>query len=109
MDAMAEMVDFAKAAAEENGMKAMIHAHVGSGGMHIHAASDKGREDAAPDAKAFYDAVYAKVSALGGDVRGEYGVGYAKIAYLGEEGKAAFRAEKERFDPAGVLNPGKIV
>ena len=108
LDAIAEMVDFAKAAAEENGLRALIHAHVGSGGMHIHAASDLSKDEAAPAVKTFYDAVYAKVAVLGGNVAGEYGVGYAKVPYLSAEAKAAHSAAKASFDPNGILNPGKF-
>jgi len=109
MDAMAEMIEFAKETAEANGLKALIHAHVGSGGMHIHVASEQSREETAPAAKAFCDAAYAKVAELGGDIAGEYGVGYAKVAYLSDEAKAAHTAVKAALDPKGILNPGKIV
>ena len=108
IDTMAEMIDFAKEAAAEQGMKALIHAHTGSGGVHIHLASDLGREDAAPVVKGVYDALYAKCSELGGSIVGEYGVGYAKTAYLPEEEAAAHRAAKAAFDPKGILNPGKV-
>ena len=108
-EAMAEMADFAKETAEANGMKALIHAHVLSGGMHIHLASDVSRAEGAESAKAVYDALYAKVAEVGGDVRGEYGIGYAKTAYLPEAAKADFAAKKAAFDPDGVLNPGKIL
>ncbi len=108
IDTMAEMIDFAKEAAAEQGMKALIHAHTGSGGVHIHLASDLGREDAAPVVKGVYDALYAKCSELGGSIVGEYGVGYAKTAYLPEDEAAAHRAAKAAFDPKGILNPGKV-
>jgi len=108
-EAIGEMIDFAKETAEANGMKALIHAHVGSGGMHIHLASDLPRSESAAQAQAVYDALYAKVAEVGGDAAGEYGVGYAKVAYLSDAAKADFAAKKAAFDPKGVLNPGKIV
>ena len=83
-DALAQMADFAKATAEANAMQALIHSHVGSGGMHIHLASEKARAEAAADFKAICDALYAKVAELGGQIAGEYGVGYAKTAYQSE-------------------------
>lgn len=109
MDGIAEMLEFAKATGEAHGLKALIHAHVGSGGMHIHLASDRGREESAADARAVCDALYAKCTELGGDIRGEYGVGYAKTQYVSEEEKAAFASAKAALDPKGVLNPGKVV
>lgn len=109
MDAVAEMIRFAKETAEAKQLKAYIHAHIASGGMHIHLASGKSREESKSDAKAFFDAAYAKCTELGGDIVGEYGVGYAKIEYLGEEARAAHTAAKAVFDPKGILNPGKVV
>lgn len=108
MDAMAEMIEAAKAIAEENGLQALIHAHVGSGGMHIHAVSQQGREESAVAFKAFLDAAYAKVTELGGDISGEYGIGYAKVDYLCDADKEAFAAKKAALDPQNILNPGKI-
>lgn len=109
IDAAAKMIDFSKETAEANGLRAYIHSHLASGGMHIHLASEKSREDSKADAKAFFDAAYAKVLELGGDIVGEYGVGYAKAAYLPEEAKKAHAALKAKFDPKGILNPGKII
>ena len=107
-EAIADMVDFAKETAEAHNMRALIHSHLLSGGMHIHLASDLSRSESAADAKAIYDALYAKVAEVGGNAAGEYGVGYAKTAYIGEEKKAAFLKSKAAFDPKGILNPGKI-
>lgn len=109
MDAAAEMIEFAKETAESNELKAYIHSHLASGGMHIHLASEKSREDSRENAKAFFDTAYAKVLELGGDVIGEYGVGYAKVEYLSEAVKAEFKEKKGWFDPKGIMNPGKIV
>lgn len=107
--AVAEMLAFAKAAGEEQGLRVLPYAHAGSGGMHIHAVSDLGREEFAPLFRVFSDRVYAKCAALGGDIAGEYGIGYAKIAYLPQEVREQFAARKAAFDPKGILNPGKVV
>ena len=76
---IAEMVEWAKALAGEKGLKALAYAHVCTGGMHIHIASD-----------------------------GENGIGYAKTAYLGENVRDEFKAAKAKLDPKGILNPGKV-
>lgn len=109
MDAAVEMIEFAKETAEANELKAYIHAHIASGGMHIHLASEKSREDSKADAKAFFDAAYAKTLELGGSIVGEYGVGYAKVEYLPEAAKAAHAVAKSALDPKGIMNPGKII
>lgn len=109
IDAAAEMIEFAKETAEANELKAYIHAHVASGGIHIHLASEKSREDSKADAKAFFDAAYVKALELGGNIVGEYGVGYAKVEYIPKEVKVAHEAAKAALDPNGILNPGKII
>ncbi len=109
MTTTAEMIAFAKETAEANELKAYIHSHLASGGMHIYLASEKSREDSKADAKAFFDAAYAKTLEFGGDIVGEYGVGYAKLQYLPDAVKAVFAAKKTALDPKGILNPGKIV
>ena len=51
--------------------------------------------------------MYEKCTALGGDIRGEYGIGYAKAPFLGEAG-GKLKAAKAELDPKGILNPGKV-
>lgn len=106
-EAMAELIRFSKAWGEAHGLKVMVLGHVGSGGLHIHAVSDCGKEEFAAVTSAFSDAVYAAVKDCGGDIRGEYGIGYAKVKYNTET--AAFAARKAAMDPKGILNPGKII
>ena len=57
------------------------------------------------------DALIHFVLPLGGTCTGEHGVGLRKGRYLrAEHGDAldVMRALKDLFDPAGLLNPGKI-
>ena len=109
MGAVAEMLDFAKSVGQEKGIRVLPHSHIGSGGIHIHAVSDLSKEDLAPVFKEFASAVYSKCSELGGNIAGEYGVGYAKRDYLPDEAKEQFTALKAALDPKGILNPGKVV
>ena len=50
--------------------------------------------------------------AYGGSVTGEHGVGAAKLRWLGrrlgDDQLALLRRVKAAFDPAGILNPGKL-
>lgn len=110
---VAELVEFAKALGEEKGLKILAYAHVGSGGVHIHAVSDCDKETFAAAYAEFAGDVYARTAEFGGDISGEYGVGYAKKAYLKaalpEERYTELKTVKAVFDPAGILNPGKII
>lgn len=105
---IAEMVEWVKAHAGEKGMKAMAYAHVGTGGMHIHVASDGDKDEFKTALAELSVAVYEKCASLGGDVRGEYGIGYAKVPFFGEKARGEFAAVKAKLDPKGILNPGKV-
>ncbi|MFT3916318.1 MAG: FAD-linked oxidase C-terminal domain-containing protein [Anaeromyxobacteraceae bacterium] len=57
-------------------------------------------------------AILREAVALGGTITGEHGVGLAKRDFLeleqGPEVVTLERRLKALFDPAGILNPGKI-
>ena len=103
------LLEYAKEIGGENGFRVMANAHLGSGGTHIFFLSDRERGELAEQIDAVRDGVYRRCLALGGTAAGEYGVGYTKSSYLSEEQRRRFSALKRRFDPAGILNPGKIV
>ncbi len=109
MEGIAQMMDYAKACGEKVGISVYQHAHVKSGGMHIHVGADMSKDELSKVFTGFADEVYAKCSELDGDVGGEYGIGYAKKAYVSAKDKAAFVDVKAQYDPKGILNPGKIV
>lgn len=100
---VAGFVNYAKEQGAAQGLRVMAYAHVGSGGVHVHIISDTGA-----DMDGIMELIYAKCSELGGDVKGEYGVGYSKKAYLNEEKRSDFKSKKANFDPKGILNPGKV-
>lgn len=53
------------------------------------------------------------IVAAGGTITHHHGVGRDHLPYMkaevGETGLAVLRAAKERLDPAGILNPGKLI
>jgi glycolate oxidase len=86
--------------------------HAGDGNLHPTVLCDERDRDEMNRAHAFYGELYEMVLAIGGTVSGEHGIGLAKKGYLarqiGAGGVAVMQRLKDAFDPAGILNPGKI-
>jgi FAD/FMN-containing dehydrogenase len=57
--------------------------------------------------------VLERVTELGGSISAEHGIGQAKSRWLhlarGSADIAAMRRIKRALDPAGLLNPGKVL
>ncbi len=74
-----------------------------------------GRQDADPVAqwRGFKDAASRAIVAAGGTITHHHAVGRDHAPYLGEEigefGLELLRAVKDRCDPAGIMNPGKLM
>jgi D-lactate dehydrogenase (cytochrome) len=92
---------------------APILGHVGDGNFHLTLLVDMADSAEVGRAKALHERLIARALAMDGTCTGEHGVGQGKMAYLaaehGEPALAAMRAVKRALDPAGIMNPGKIV
>jgi FAD/FMN-containing dehydrogenase len=57
-------------------------------------------------------AIYKAVSALGGSISAEHGIGMDRLPYIGmtrtPEELDLMRTIKRAIDPKGILNPGKV-
>ncbi|GAB6083319.1 FAD-linked oxidase C-terminal domain-containing protein [Desulfuromonas carbonis] len=93
-------------------LKVGTFGHAGDGNLHPTVLCDERNQEEMARAHAFYDDLYTQVLAWGGTVSGEHGIGLAKKEYLarqiGAGGVKVMRRIKDAFDPAGILNPGKI-
>jgi len=109
---LAEMVDRINEIAERHAVMIATFGHAGDGNLHPTCVVDQ-HDAASIDRahKAFADIFTAAIE-MGGTITGEHGVGAAKLPYLearlGADHVALLRRIKRAFDPAGILNPGKL-
>jgi glycolate oxidase len=87
--------------------------HAGDGNLHPLIMFDANDPDSQARAEAFGVEILELSVDVGGTVTGEHGVGVEKINQMCRQFDRAtldaFFAVKRAFDPAGLLNPGKVV
>jgi len=109
---LAECISATKADIAQSRLLAPLVGHVGDGNFHLVFVIDPADEEELERARQLNDRMVMRALALGGTCTGEHGVGYGKIDFLAaEHGEAlpVMRAIKQALDPAGLLNPGKIL
>ncbi|WP_136161477.1 FAD-binding oxidoreductase [Sphingomonas flavalba] len=101
--------------AEFPGTQASGFGHLGDGNVHFHVRAPAGSPaDWADGAgKAASARVHDLVTAAGGSISAEHGIGQMKLGELERLSDparlAALRAIKRALDPQGIMNPGKLV
>ena len=97
------------------GSRPVPFGHMGDGNIHMNLEQPEGMEASAFLARShdIMDTVNAVVRDLGGSFSAEHGVGRLKTnmmeAWRGGAELAAMRAIKAALDPAGMMNPGKVL
>jgi len=119
--AVSNMPGFMQFAAREveasfEGARVLAFGHLGDGNIHFNVRNPEGTE-----AQPWFDAnnaavsrlVHDLVTAAGGSISAEHGIGQLKLAEfarLAEPARlGALRAIKQALDPLGIMNPGKLV
>lgn len=109
---LAEMVDRIDAIAARYDLRIATFGHAGDGNLHPTCVLDPDDGEAADRAHKAFAEIFAAAMALDGTITGEHGVGAAKLPFLtdrlGADQMALLRRIKSAFDPAGILNPGKL-
>jgi glycolate oxidase len=110
---LVELLAGVEAIAEEHDVLVTCPGHVGDGNMHPTVVFDRGDPAAVERAQRAFDSIMRLGLALGGTITGEHGVGLLKRDWLatelGELSTRLHREIKSVFDPAGILNPGKVL
>ena len=96
------------------GTKASAFGHLGDGNVHFHVgAAGAGPDWIEREGPAILRFVDDLVTAAGGSISAEHGIGQMKRAELERLANpgdlAAMRAIKHALDPQGLMNPGKLV
>ena len=109
---IAEMVDRIDEIADRHEVPIATFGHAGDGNLHPTCVVDQRDEAAVGRAHKAFGDVFAAAIDMDGTITGEHGVGAAKLPYLearlGADQMALLRRVKAAFDPAGILNPGKL-
>jgi FAD/FMN-containing dehydrogenase/Fe-S oxidoreductase len=87
--------------------------HAGDGELHQRPYIDLGDPKDREKMKAIAEDVFSLAWSLGGSISGEHAVGLIRAGYVrrqyGDEYYEVLKKVKAIFDPAGLMNPGKIL
>lgn len=110
---VSELVGFLERLAEEEDVPVAVFGHVGEGRLHPAIAADLTDPAEAARIERTVERISDRVLSLGGTLGPERGVGLGGVSFLKRRGdpKAVDLSKrlKEVFDPAGIMNPGKVL
>jgi len=113
LDRLPEWHDRLSAIIERHRTRAIWYAHASVGCLHVRPALDLKQVGDVRRLRAIAEEAFGLARALGGSHSGEHGDGIVRSEFLrpmlGPRITAAFGEIKSRFDPRGLLNPGRIV
>ena len=112
VSSLAECIERARRAVAAGELTAPLFGHVGDGNFHVVVLLDPGDPRELAEARRLGERIVDHALALGGTCSGEHGIGLGKVDALEREcGEAVevMAAIKAALDPAGILNPGKVL
>ncbi len=113
LDDLAEYTERLNAVFEKHGAKGTWYAHASVGCLHVRPVLNVKDPTDVAKMRAVAEECFALVREYKGSHSGEHGDGIVRSEFhqpmFGERIVRAFETVKDAFDPAGLLNPGKIV
>ena len=86
-----------------------LHMHAGDGNVHTNIPVNSDNYEMLQTANKAVERIMHIARALDGVISGEHGIGITKLEFLSEEEIAPFRAYKQKVDPNGHFNKGKLM
>jgi len=86
-----------------------LHMHAGDGNVHTNIPVNSDDYDMLQTAHAAVKRIMALARSLDGVISGEHGIGITKLEFLTEEELRPFTEYKQRVDPEGRFNKGKLL
>lgn len=113
VESLQAYVEDVLAICRRHGQPVSLFAHAGAGLLHIRPLHDLHQRREVEEMLQIQEEVFARVLHYGGAWSGEHGDGIVRGGFnrrlFGDRLYEAFRELKALFDPAGLMNPGKIV
>ncbi|CAB3758017.1 DUF3683 domain-containing protein [Paraburkholderia humisilvae] len=86
-----------------------LHMHAGDGNVHTNIPVNSDNYEMLQDAHTAVARIMKLARSLDGVISGEHGIGITKLEFLTDDEIAEFRAYKQRVDPQGRFNAGKLL
>jgi FAD/FMN-containing dehydrogenase/Fe-S oxidoreductase len=109
LEGVRERLDAIHAKIRSGRLFVATHMHAGDGNVHTNIPVNSNDYAMLQEADRVVDRIMALARSLGGVISGEHGIGITKMKYLEPGVVSAFTDYKQRVDPDGHFNPGKLL
>jgi D-lactate dehydrogenase len=107
-----ELIEGLEKLSKKSGIMIVNFGHAGNGNIHVNLLTNQNDQEKIQQANNCLEKIFDLVLQLGGTLSGEHGVGLEKRDFISLEidpvTLGLMSAIRRQFDPAGILNPGKV-